>query len=117
RRPNTAREPLAMRAGHYPILAAMQDENRPADLPRLKPPAAHIRQVVIHHSARRSALRRHHGDAAEPGPLARKSSVIRRCEYFRVELVRREVAFQLTASRHSGAKLRLARGGHARVPI
>src|SRR5438477_10873532 len=104
-----------MRAGHDPILAAMQDENRPADLPRLKPPATYICKVVVHHSTRWSVLRRLHGDAAEPRPLARKSGVIRRCEYFRVELIGREVAFQLCASRHCGAKLRLARGGHARV--
>src|SRR2546427_10894314 len=50
-RANLTREPAAVRARCDPIVAALHDEDRRADRPRLKAPWRDVRQVVVHHPA------------------------------------------------------------------
>jgi hypothetical protein len=104
-----------VRAGHHPILAAVQEQHRRANLPGVESPRGDTGQVVVHHPAKAAF----HGlldDGKHPGPGAREGGMIGGGEQLRVVLGRRQVRLQRRASLSGGAQLRRA-GGHAREPV
>ena len=78
-------EPLAVRTGHDPILATVQEKDWRAYLARVKPPWGDVCQVVIHQPAQ-AAFHGLSGDGGQPGPWSRECGMICRGELFRVEL-------------------------------
>src|SRR5215472_7874811 len=111
-----AREPPAVRTGHDPILATVQEQDWRVYLPRIKPPRADVCEVVIHHPAQTASYGLP-GDGGQPGPRTPQRGMIGWGELFRVELCGREVVLQRRAPADRGAQVRRAGGRHAPEPV
>ncbi|HEX2742892.1 MAG TPA: hypothetical protein VHN16_00630 [Streptosporangiaceae bacterium] len=69
------REPLAVREGRDPVLAAVQEKDRGVHLRRVEPPRGDIGQLVVHLPVP-AAFEGLPGDGAQPGPRALRSGLI-----------------------------------------
>lgn len=79
RRGAVAREPLAVRAGHDPIPATVQEQGRRDHLRGVETPRGDGCQIVVYQPAA-AVLRRRTDDADEPGPLGFERNEIGRHE-------------------------------------
>src|SRR6266545_6154640 len=69
-------EPPTVRAGHYPVFAAVQEQDRPHDLLRVESPWSDGGEVIIDQPLR-PARNRGTYDVDQPGPRARECRLVR----------------------------------------